>query len=92
VTLGAQGALAWHDGRLWTAPAVDVAVVDRVGRGDAFVAGFLCGWLRDAGVAEALRLGCALAALAQTYRGDLVWGDKALVDRVLRGEGVARER
>jgi 2-dehydro-3-deoxygluconokinase len=92
VTLGREGALACHDGGIVRAPAFEVPIVDRIGRGDAFVGGWLRGWLGGCGPEMALRLGCALAAMAQTYRGDLLWGDEALLERVLRGGSVAGER
>jgi 2-dehydro-3-deoxygluconokinase len=92
VTMGEKGALAWHEGAVSRTSAQRVEVVDRIGRGDAFVAGWLSSWLRGGDAAEALRVGCAAAAVAQTYKGDLLWGDAALFERVLRGEGIARER
>jgi 2-dehydro-3-deoxygluconokinase len=92
VTVGRDGAIASVDGRLYDAPAHDVEVVDRIGRGDAFVAGWLAGYLGGGAPDEWLRLGCALAAVAQTYRGDMVWGDGALFRRVARGEGLGLER
>jgi 2-dehydro-3-deoxygluconokinase len=46
-------------------------VRDRIGGGDAFVAGLLWGLIVDAGVPESLARGTALAALKQTVAGDL---------------------
>jgi fructokinase len=48
LTLGEQGAwLLTHDGQQWRArEAAPVAVVDTVGAGDCFLAGFLAAWLR----------------------------------------------
>ncbi|HEX5305918.1 MAG TPA: PfkB family carbohydrate kinase, partial [Dyella sp.] len=71
LTLGEQGALALtRDGQLLRQPGVPVAVVDRVGAGDAFAAGFLHGYL-DGDLPAALRLGVSLAALKMTIHGDL---------------------
>ncbi|HET9016552.1 MAG TPA: sugar kinase [Thermomicrobiaceae bacterium] len=71
LTTGEEGALALtQDGTLYREPALATAVVDRVGAGDAFAAGFLHGYL-DGDVARALRLGVGLAALKMTVRGDL---------------------
>ncbi|HVX29931.1 MAG TPA: sugar kinase [Nitrolancea sp.] len=71
LTLGDEGALVrtesgdvLHD----SAPAVQV--VDKVGAGDAFAAGFLHGYL-DGDIPRALRLGVALASLKMTIHGDL---------------------
>lgn len=72
VTLGADGALAHQDGQTLRHPVFPTQVVDRIGAGDAFAAGFLHGWMeRD--IAYGLRCGNALAALKQTYRGDSTW-------------------
>jgi 2-dehydro-3-deoxygluconokinase len=74
VTRGADGAIA-DDGNPHAVPAVPGEAFDRLGRGDAFCAGFLYGWRRE-DVAHGLRCGVALAALQQTYRGDLGWSNE----------------
>ncbi|GAA2182640.1 carbohydrate kinase [Brooklawnia cerclae] len=68
VTLGDAGALAVKpDGRVSASGRFDVPVVDTVGAGDAFTAGFLSQWLRDPLDTEAaLRRGNAAAALTCT--------------------------
>ncbi|MCX7622400.1 MAG: sugar kinase [Thermomicrobium sp.] len=72
LTRGEGGALAvTRSGRRCVAPALRVEVVDRVGAGDAFAAGFLHGYLEDGDVERALAYGTALAALKLTVRGDL---------------------
>ena len=48
---------------------------DRIGAGDAFAAGFFYGW-RTRDLAYGLRCGNALAALQQTYRGDVCWATR----------------
>jgi 2-dehydro-3-deoxygluconokinase len=69
--LGAEGALCWADGTVVAAPAVPVTVVDPVGAGDAFVAGWLAEHLADpADVRAALRTATACGALACTAPGD----------------------
>jgi len=50
-------------------PAFEVPVVDTVGAGDAFVAGFVAGNWFSAGLATALRWGCAAGSLATTKSG-----------------------
>jgi 2-dehydro-3-deoxygluconokinase len=70
LTLGEAGALAMtQDGRVLEQTSPPVAVVDRVGAGDAFAAGFLHGYL-DGSIEEALRYGVSLAALKMTIHGD----------------------
>lgn len=74
LTVGADGALAVDaDGRTWQQPAFSAQVVDRIGGGDAFSAGFLYALLTrgDMGAGEWLRWGCAAAALKYTIPGDL---------------------
>jgi sugar/nucleoside kinase (ribokinase family) len=68
---GAAGVLAGdRDGRRWHAPACTVArVVDTNGAGDAFNAGFLRVWSAGGAVGEALRAGCASAAVAAQHAG-----------------------
>lgn len=67
---GGQGALAVRGDSFWSftpAPAeMPPAVVDAIGAGDNFDAGFLCGWLSGLDVAASLKLGhcCAAASLA----------------------------
>ena len=69
VTLGGRGAVATCGGQSFQQPAYSVRVVDTVGAGDAFVAGFVLGrWWSD-GVSAGLRWGCAAGALATTIRG-----------------------
>ena len=52
-------------------PSLAVDVVDPVGAGDAFAAGFLSAWLREADVTEGMRLGHALAAVVLQDHSDL---------------------
>jgi 2-dehydro-3-deoxygluconokinase len=73
------------------APTYDVEVVDRVGSGDAFVGGFLYGYLRE-GIAEGVRYGVALSAIKQTVPGDLVYATRDEVDRALNGGSLRIER
>jgi len=49
-------AVAWIDGKTYTAPTAELEVVDRVGGGDGFAAGFIYGLLTGETPEEALRL------------------------------------
>ena len=70
LTIGGDGAIAsLPDGSLVEQRAYPATVVDRIGAGDAFVAGLLWG-LEARDVAEALRAGALAAALKCTMRGD----------------------
>lgn len=67
--LGAGGAVACSDLGVVAVPGFEVAVLDTVGAGDAFDAGFIAARLRGFDVAGALRWGNAVAALSLTQPG-----------------------
>jgi 2-dehydro-3-deoxygluconokinase len=76
ITLGEQGALVWN-GKEWQhEPARSTKILDRLGAGDALAAGVIQGWL-DGNIAEGLRYGVTLAALALGQFGDMVVTTKA---------------
>ena len=54
---GAAGATAYTANEFWCASAPSVQVIDAIGAGDSFNAGFLHGWIRGWPVDEALRYG-----------------------------------
>ena len=70
VKLGALGALALSGDETHRAPARPVVVVDPVGAGDGFVAGYLSEAVAHRQVAECLRMGNALGAAVCGMRGD----------------------
>lgn len=85
VSCGADGALALErGGEPLRYPALRTAEVDRIGRGDAFAAGFLYGWLRG-GVKEALAYGTAMAALKMTIPGDMPLVAREEVEALISG-------
>jgi 2-dehydro-3-deoxygluconokinase len=67
---GAAGCLARLEGATFEQPAPAVAVVDTVGAGDAFVAGYLTELMGGAAPAERLRTAVAAGAFAVTVSGD----------------------
>lgn len=67
---GDQGALAFVEGHFFERAAIPVDVVDTVGAGDAFVAGYLSGWLHAAGPADSLLRGVICGAHACESPGD----------------------
>jgi len=74
LALGKAGLLATSDWR-------DTEVVDRLGGGDAFAAGFLAGYLENpAGLSRAVNLGAAASALKHTMPGDFLSATRAEVE------------
>ncbi len=83
----------------WTSIAVDrqgnafedktyeVELVDRVGGGDAYTAGFLYGYLLK-GPAEAIVYGNAFSVLKQTSWGDFNWATLSEVENLLKGSSL----
>jgi 2-dehydro-3-deoxygluconokinase len=63
-------AVAWVDGKTHQAPTADLRVLDRVGGGDGFAAGFIYGLLTGETPEEAVKIGWAHGALLTTYPGD----------------------
>ncbi|MFE7752596.1 sugar kinase [Streptomyces sp. NPDC057428] len=82
---GATGAsVHGQGGRAW-ADALSVPVVETVGAGDAFAAGWLSGWLRGLGPERSLRLGHLVASRAVQIVGDCpVLPQRGDIDRYLR--------
>src|ERR1035437_1690126 len=64
------GAVAWINGETVMAPTCELDVLDRVGGGDGYAAGFFYGLLAGEDPAEAVKLGWAHGALLTTFPGD----------------------
>ena len=82
-------AVAWVNGKTYTAPTMELDVVDRVGGGDGFAAGFIYGLLKGEEAEEALKLGWAHGALLTTFPGDTTMATLEQVRALARG-GSAR--
>ncbi len=63
-------AVAWVNGKTYTAPTCELDVYDRVGGGDGFASGFIYGLLSGETPDESVRLGWAHGALLTTFPGD----------------------
>ena len=63
-------AVAWIDGKTYSAPTCELDVLDRVGGGDGFASGFFYGLLSGESPEEAVKLGWAHGALLTTFPGD----------------------
>jgi 2-dehydro-3-deoxygluconokinase len=64
------GAVAWIEGKTHMSPTCELEVLDRVGGGDGFAAGFFYGLLAGESLEDAVRLGWAHGALLTTFPGD----------------------
>ncbi|MGA2574584.1 MAG: sugar kinase [Bryobacteraceae bacterium] len=64
------GAVAWVGGQTYISPTCELDVLDRVGGGDGFAAGFFYGLMTGEPPAEAIKLGWAHGALLTTFPGD----------------------
>jgi sugar/nucleoside kinase (ribokinase family) len=70
ITMGAQGAMAVHEGEIVTVPAYPVAdVVDATGAGDLFASGFLLALARGRDMRTALSAGCLAASEVISHIG-----------------------
>jgi 2-dehydro-3-deoxygluconokinase len=63
-------AVAWVNGKTYSAPTAQLDVYDRVGGGDGFAAGFIYGLLTGESPEQAVKLGWAHGALLTTFPGD----------------------
>ncbi len=82
-------AIALYEGSIYKAPTYEVEIVDRVGGGDSFSAGFLTGYL-SGDLDYAVKLGVAFSALKHSIPGDLNWATRAEADALVKGGGNLR--
>ncbi|MGA7244433.1 MAG: sugar kinase [Terracidiphilus sp.] len=66
---GAKGASAFTAHDEWHAPAGNAKMIDAVGAGDSFNAGFLHAWIRGWGIDRALALGNLAGAISTSMSG-----------------------
>ncbi|MBN1899340.1 MAG: sugar kinase [Spirochaetes bacterium] len=86
-------ALVYDGKRYYTDKQYRIEIVDRIGGGDSFSAGFIYGYLStDGDIQYAVKFGNALAALAHSIPGDFNLSTKEDVERLLKGEGLRIKR
>jgi 2-dehydro-3-deoxygluconokinase len=83
------GSVAWMNGKTFVSPTAELDVLDRVGGGDGFAAGFIFGLLTGESPEEAVRLGWAHGALLTTFPGDTTMATLSQVRDLAKG-GSAR--
>ena len=82
-------AVCWYEGKTYNAPTCELDVLDRVGGGDGFAAGFIYGLLKGKSPDEAIKLGWAHGALLTTFPGDTTMATVEQVEAFAKG-GSAR--
>lgn len=65
-------------------------IVDRVGAGDAFMAGLIYGWLHKKDDQSTVEFAIAASALKHTMEGDVNMATVAEVDALVKGENVGK--
>ena len=85
-------ALAQTRDKTYNTRTFAIDIVDQVGRGDSFAAGFLTGYISSGEVQRGLDYGVAFAALKHSFPGDFNWCTKEEVEDLLAGTkpGVSR--
>lgn len=79
--------LCFDGEKLTESPTFDInPIVDRIGGGDAFVAGYIYGSLNDFAPPDALAFATAASALKHTVEGDFNLAAAAEVEQVMRGD------
>jgi 2-dehydro-3-deoxygluconokinase len=85
-------AIAANRESTYTTRTFNIEIVDQVGRGDSFAAGFLYGVLGKNNVQTGLDYGVAFAALKHSFPGDFNWSTKTEVEVLLTGTSPGVQR
>ncbi len=86
------GAVACIDGETYCAPTCELEILDRIGGGDGFAAGFFYGLLTGEDPQEAVNLGWAHGALITTFPGDQTMASLAEVRAFANGSSSRVQR
>lgn len=89
VTLGESGAAGFQENIVRLTDSYAVQQIDRIGAGDAFVAGIICGMLRH-DFELGLKYGTAMSALHMTLNGDMFRLTEADVQQLVDGGPATR--
>ena len=84
-------AIAYADGKIYSDRLYTVEIVDRVGAGDSFTAGFIYGYLTG-GAEKGVKYGNALSALKHSMPGDFNWSTLEEVEAQIKGAGLRISR
>lgn len=91
-TSNGWGALGYCEGNFVEVAQRDIEIFDRVGGGDSFASGFICGLLEGRGLDWALRCGVAHGALAMSTPGDTSMASRSEVERLMQGSSARISR
>jgi len=64
--------MAFADGKVYTGRTIDLELIDRMGSGDSYDAGFIYGYLTG-DMAKAIAYGDAMSAIKHSVPGDYTW-------------------
>jgi len=84
-------AFAYADGKFHESAKYYCELIDRVGAGDSFTAGFIYGYLTG-DVQKGVDYGAAFSALKHSVPGDLNWATLEEVENLLKGGGTRIQR
>ena len=80
-----------YDGKdFYQSKKYDIRIIDRVGGGDSFAAGLICGLLDGNSMQESLEFGVAASALKHTIPGDFNMVTRAEVEALVGGDASGR--
>jgi 2-dehydro-3-deoxygluconokinase len=84
-------AILWDGKKLIQSATYDLThIVDRIGAGDAFMAGLIYGWLTKKDDQQTLEFATAACAWKHTIEGDVNIASAAEIESLVRGENVGR--
>jgi len=86
------GAVAWINGEVYHTPTCELDVVDRVGGGDGYAAGFFYGLLNGDSPGDSVKLGWAHGALLTTFPGDTTMATLEQVRAFAKGASARIQR
>jgi 2-dehydro-3-deoxygluconokinase len=84
-------AMVWHKGQVLRTRTYEVEIVDRLGAGDSFAAGFIHGLL-DGDLQKGLDWGVAASAIKHSIPGDFAWITRDEVEALVKGSGLRISR
>ena len=92
-TINDWGAIAWMGGQFFESKKYpDLEILDRVGGGDSFASGLICGLMTTGDAQKAVDYGAAHGALAMTTPGDTSMASKDEVEKLISNDGARVQR